>query len=129
MFNTRVSCHNKNHTLLHITRLTQSVNGMSVKNRIAVAQGNSTAQVIYVLFIQVQAQNHILLATTIVEIQNKSGQYIPCRALLDSASQSHFITERCAQLLRLSTIQTHASVMGISNVNTATHQFFHTVNI
>jgi hypothetical protein len=35
-------------------------------------------------------RNHILLATAIVEVKNKSGQYIPCRAFLDGASQSHF---------------------------------------
>ena len=129
MFNTRVTCHNKNHTLLHMTRQTQSVNDMSVNNQIAGAQGNSSAPVIYVLFIQVQAQNHILLATAIVEIQNKSGQYIPCRALLDSVSQSHFITERCVQRLRLTRTQTHTSIQGISNVNTATHQCFNTVKV
>jgi hypothetical protein len=71
-------------------------------------------------------RNHILLATAIVEVKNKAGQYIPCRALLDSASQSHFITERCVQLLKLSRTQTHASIQGISNVNTAAH---HNVSI
>jgi len=45
-------------------------------------------------------RNQILLATVIVEVQNKFGQYLPCRALLDSASQSHFLTEKCVQLLR-----------------------------
>jgi len=65
---------------------------------------------------------HILLATAIVDVKNKSGQYVPCRALLDSGSPSHFITERCVQRLRLSRTQTHASIQGISNVNTATHQ-------
>jgi hypothetical protein len=33
-----------------------------------------------------QAKNHVLLATAIVEVQDKFGQYLPCRALLDSAS-------------------------------------------
>jgi hypothetical protein len=65
-------------------------------------------------------RNYNLIPTAIVEVKNESGQYIPCRALLDSASQSHFITEKCAQLLKLSTTQTPASVGGISNVNTAT---------
>jgi hypothetical protein len=32
-------------------------------------------------------RNHILLATANVEVKNKAGQYGPCRALLDSASQ------------------------------------------
>jgi hypothetical protein len=61
-----------------------------------------------------------LLATAIVEVQDKFGQYIPRRALLDSASQSHFITERCVRL-RLTKTQTHAAIHGISNVNTAAH--------
>ena len=65
-------------------------------------------------------RNHILLATAIVEVRNKSGQYVPCRALLDSGSQSHFITERCAQRLRLPRTQTHTSIQDISNVNTST---------
>jgi hypothetical protein len=68
-----------------------------------------------------QAKNHILLATAIVEVQNKFGQYMPCRALLDSAVQSHFITENCLQRLRLTKTQTHAAIHGISKVNTATH--------
>jgi hypothetical protein len=67
-----------------------------------------------------------LLATAIVEIKNKSGQYIPCRALLDSGSQSHFITERCVQRLKLTRTQTNAFIHGISKVNTATH---HSVSI
>ena len=71
-------------------------------------------------------RNHILLATAIVEVKNKSGQYVPCRALLDSGSQSHFMTERCVQRLRLPRTQTHTSIQGISSVNTATH---HSVSI
>lgn len=59
-----------------------------------------------------------MLATAFAEVKSKSGQYVPCRALLDSASQSHFMTERCAQRLRLSRTQTHTSIQGISNVNT-----------
>ena len=46
--------------------------------------------------------------------------------LLDSASQSHFITERCVQRLMLSRIQTHASIQGISSVNT---EKYHSVSI
>jgi hypothetical protein len=68
-----------------------------------------------------KSKTHVLLATAIVEVRDKSEQYIPCRALLDSGSQSHFITERCAQCLRLSRTQTHTSIQGINEVNTATH--------
>jgi len=65
--------------------------------------------------------NRILLATAIVEVKSNSGQYVPCRALSNIASQSRFVTERCSQHLRLARTQTHASVQGISNVNTAAH--------
>jgi len=61
-----------------------------------------------------------------VEVQNKYGQYVPCRTLLDSASHSHFITERCVQRLRLSRNKTHAQIQGISSVNIET---FHNVSI
>jgi len=73
-----------------------------------------------------KSRNHVLLATAIVEVRNKSGQYVPCRALLDSGSQSYFITERCVQCLRLARTQTHTAIQGMSNVNTATH---HSVSI
>jgi len=61
-----------------------------------------------------KTQNQTLLANAIVELRNKSGQYVPYRELLDSASQSHFITERCVQRLRLSKIQTRYSIQGIN---------------
>ena len=42
-----------------------------------------------------KTRNQILLATANVEVQNKSGQYVPCTTLLESASLSQFITEWC----------------------------------
>ena len=107
--------------MLHIDRHIQpNDKGSTNHNRPAEAKGNPTAEVNTYCSFKRKPRNHILLATTVVEVQNKSGQYVPCRALLDSASQSHFITERCVQRLRLSRTQTHASIQGISNVNTAT---------
>ena len=120
-------CHNRHHTLLHMTRQTQSVNDRrSVNNQSAGSQGNPTAEVNTYCSFKGKSRNHILLATATVDIRNNSGQYVPCRALLDSASQSHFITERCVQRLRLTKTQTHSSIKGISNVNTATH---HSVSV
>jgi hypothetical protein len=98
-----------------------SKNNNNNNNNPADAQGKQNAEVNTDCSLKAKPRNHIRLATAIVEVQYKSGQYIPCRALLDSASQSHFITERCVQLLRLPRTQTHASIQGISNVNTATH--------
>jgi len=121
-------CHKRHHTLLHTDRQNQSTNdkGSATNGPPADARGSPTAEVNTYCSFNSKPRNHILLATAIVEVQNKSGQYVPCRALLDSASQSHFITERCAQRLRLSRTQRHASIQGISNINTATH---HSVSI
>jgi hypothetical protein len=67
-----------------------------------------------------------MLATAIVEIENKFNQYIPCRVLLDSASQLNFISERCIQRLRLSKSQQATSIQGVNNVNTTNN---HSVSI
>jgi hypothetical protein len=115
-------CNKRHHTLLHIDKHYQVANeqGFTTDNLPANASDNTYWS------LKGKPRNHILLATAIVEIKKKSGQYVPCRALLDSASQSHIITERCVQRLRLTKTQTLASVQGIRNVNTASH---HNVSI
>ena len=101
-------CHKRHHTLLHIDRQLQSTNDKgSATNGPADARGSSTAEVNTYCSFKGKPRNQILLATAIVGIQNKFGQYVPCRALLNSASQSHFITQRCVHL-SLSRTKTHA---------------------
>jgi len=120
-------CHMRHHTLVHIDRQIQSINDKgSVTNGPADARGSSTAEVNTYYSFKGKPRNQIQFATDIVEVQNKYGQYVPCRALLDSASQSHIITERSVQRLRLSRTQTHASLQGISNVNIET---YHSVSL
>jgi len=115
-------CHKRHHTLLHIDRQNQSINDkVLVTNGPADARCSLTAEVNTYCSFNGKPRNQILLATDIAEIQNKSGQYFPCRALLDSVSQSHFIKQRCVQRLRLSRTQTHAQIQGISCVNTETY--------
>ena len=99
---------------------------MSITNGREDARGRSTAEICTYCSFKGKPRNQILLATDIVEVQNKSGQYVPCRALLYSASQSHFITDRCVQRLRLPRTQTHAQIQGISSVNPET---YHSVSI
>ena len=99
-----------------------SKDSTSNKNLPAETRGSTTAGGNTYCSLKNKPRNHILLATAIVEVQNKSGQYVPCRALLDSGSESSFITERCVQRLRLSRTETHASIQGISNVNQLHHR-------
>jgi len=115
-------CHRRHHTLLHAVKQIQASNDMrSTTSEPPANAKDTTTEINTYCSFKGQPQTHILLATAIVEVRNKFGQYVPCRALLDSASQSHFITERCVQLLRLTKTKTEAAIQGISDVNTATH--------
>jgi len=48
---------------------------------------------------QNNTRDHVLLATAEIYIFNASGEPVLCRALLDSGSQSNFLTETIAQRL------------------------------
>ena len=65
--------------------------------------------------------SQILLATAIVCVRNKCGQLVKCRALLDSASQGHFVTERLDQQLYLRKFKVHVPVQGVNEVTKTTH--------
>jgi hypothetical protein len=95
-------CHQRHHTLLHLNNQTNHDRRLTTNtNPPADAKSKSTTEVNTYCSLKGKPRNHILLATANVEVKNKAGKFVPCRALLDSASQSHFITERCAQRLRL----------------------------
>jgi hypothetical protein len=65
------------------------------------------------------ANRHVILPTALIEVMNSDGYFIPCRALLDSASQSNFITEELASKLSITCSRANISIMGIGNVNTS----------
>jgi hypothetical protein len=115
-------CHKRHHTPLHITKQPQTANAnrTTTNNRSPAATRDQTSAegTTYHTF-KGRPRNHVILATAVVEVRDKTGQYVPCRALLDSGSQTHFITEKCVQRPKLSRIQTHTSIQGISNMNTA----------
>jgi hypothetical protein len=56
----------------------------------------------------------VLLATAIVLVQDKKKNWKACRALLDSASQSNFVTKKFQQSLRLSKVGTLIKITGIN---------------
>jgi hypothetical protein len=114
-------CNKRHHTLLHIDKQYHGANNPPTDTRASTTANDNTYW-----SLKNKPRNHILLATAIVEVKNNSGKYVPCRVLLDSASQSHFITEKCAQDLRLTRTPQHVSVQGIRNVNTETQ---HSVSI
>ena len=81
----------------HVDRQNQATNDKGSKNsnnRPPDIHGSSTTEVNTHCSLTGKPK-YIFLATATVEVKNKFGQYIPCRALLDSASQSHFLSELC----------------------------------
>ncbi|XP_055632631.1 uncharacterized protein LOC129773103 [Toxorhynchites rutilus septentrionalis] len=68
----------------------------------------------------------ILLATAVVLIENCEGSWYPARALLDSGSESNFISERLCQRLKLKRDEVDISVRGIGQAATKVHHRIHT---
>jgi len=58
-----------------------------------------------------------LLSTAIISIRDKNGSYQECRALLDSASQTHFMTRHLCQQLHLKIYKADHVINGIGQTN------------
>ncbi|XP_053968905.1 uncharacterized protein LOC128870320 [Anastrepha ludens] len=63
------------------------------------------------------ANSNVLLATAILSVKNRSGDFVPCRAILDSASQINFVTARLANMLQLPFKQSAILISGIGESN------------
>ena len=57
----------------------------------------------------------VLLSTVQAEMVDASGRFLPVRVLLDSASQSNFVTEGCVQRSGLTRIPCRSVVVGIND--------------
>lgn len=106
-------CQSRHHTLLHIS--TNSAPSSSLADS---SQASSSLISRSVSCPPHQASNdmpddYVLLATAIVLVQNRFGEHIQCRAILDSASQLNFITTRFANQLQLKTRRSHVAISGI----------------
>ena len=82
--NTCQKCQKKHHTMLHDDSIRKT--SEKVQSNLSTKWGDSFCT---------------LLPTAMVNVISSDNSIISCRALLDSGSQSSFITESCAQLLNL----------------------------
>lgn len=80
------ACGGKHHTTLHLSNTEKTIAAEPVT--FAATATNSV-------------RTSVLLATATVVVQTRHGYSVNVRALLDSASQSSFVTERCVHLLGL----------------------------
>ncbi|XP_055604089.1 uncharacterized protein LOC129752328 [Uranotaenia lowii] len=68
------------------------------------------------------ANGRVLLATAVVLLEDELGNRYPARALLDSGSESNFISERLSQRLTMSRKRVDVAILGIGRTSTRVKQ-------
>lgn len=95
-------CHKDHNTLLHLGK--QDTNTVSALSKINCLTN--------------RGMGNVLLPTVQLQIKTRDGNLIIARGLLDSGSQSSFITSELVKNLKLTTFKSNLSVGGISSNNT-----------
>ncbi|XP_017763967.1 PREDICTED: uncharacterized protein LOC108553538 [Eufriesea mexicana] len=115
-------CSKNHHTLLHLgakpAPLDASNNDEPQDEQSIVRPSASTSAMATRIS---KVPSEVLLSTAQIYIFDKDGIRHKCRALLDSASQSHFITNRLADLLQLRKREIRTPVSGLNNISTSTN--------
>lgn len=119
-------CSGKHHTLLHQER-SYSTPAPAVQSH---PGGTQVASAVNPVSAQANVSSHtsvllsnsstdkiVLLSTAVAEICDGTGEYKPCRILLDPGSQASFIVDSCARRLRLPRSRSHVSVFGLGDSN------------
>jgi hypothetical protein len=113
------------HTILHYNKQPQNQQGQNKETQsksmanqenqnITVTQSSQVPKVVQSHHAHVSSeQSHVFLLTAIINIENRNGDLFPCRALLDSGSESCFITENVAQRLGIHRTKVSVLVYGL----------------
>lgn len=110
-------CSRKHHTMLHFEHSTPSITQPITQNNIpsdtpvAVSFDSPSTN----LFSNIK--DTIILSTALINILDLHGNYHVVRAVLDSASQSSFISQSCCSRLNLSPYSLSLDVKGIGGVS------------
>ncbi|XP_037929892.1 uncharacterized protein LOC119664680 [Teleopsis dalmanni] len=106
-------CAGQHHTLLHkYTPIIPHATASSDSDRVFVNHSATKC-------------DQVILATALVTVKSKSGEYRTARALLDSGSQTNFMTEELAQLLQLRREDGCLNLIGIGKINTTVKHKLH----
>ncbi|XP_071576231.1 uncharacterized protein [Temnothorax nylanderi] len=108
-------CDKRHNTLLHLEHTTKpSVDSASGDD----SKSNEKVVATSVNHSAIGQERQVVLATAIVNVLDIKGTPKPCRALLDSGSQSSFITTDCAKALGLKQRPTHIPILGLGETST-----------
>lgn len=111
-------CKGKHNTLLHITQQTNNY------PRLPISDASTSRDVISSNLANYPTKNstQVLLSTAVVDIKDKVGNYIKCRALLDSGSQASFISKKLAEKLQLDKQHTNISLIGVNQASSVANE-------
>jgi hypothetical protein len=102
-------CHKRHNSLLHLTENSNQPQELAATSSIVASNSVNMFNKL------------ILLSTALIQVHDRAGKACQLRALLDSGSQSHFITENACHLLKLPTQKINIPVSGINqNITTIT---------
>ncbi|XP_046811084.1 uncharacterized protein LOC124420834 [Lucilia cuprina] len=108
-------CTSKHHSLLHINNTLNASNAeYSIESQSSAVEAQSSL-VSSSFNTPPGSPADVLLATAVVLVKNRSGSLVPCRAILDSASQLNFVTNRLANQLHLQTSKSLVTISGIGD--------------
>ncbi|XP_039303907.1 uncharacterized protein LOC120357485 [Solenopsis invicta] len=109
-------CSKKHSTLLHEDRGPSRENKNETNNQETKKESdsNKASTSVCASALSKQCAKQTLLSTAVVRIKNNEGKYVEGRALLDSGSQSHFITESFAKQLRLKSTEDKFKINGVN---------------
>lgn len=103
-------CQRPHHTLLHKYEVqTVSHNATRPSNTNASSQNSNQSSSHHVS----SDKDVVILATALVKVNDQFGNAHVVRALLDSGSQINFISEQCANMLKLKQQSKHLQILGI----------------
>uniref|UniRef100_A0A6P7GTX3 Uncharacterized protein LOC114340708 n=1 Tax=Diabrotica virgifera virgifera TaxID=50390 RepID=A0A6P7GTX3_DIAVI len=110
-------CGKVHNTLLHFPKQPVQQTSVEADIPIDIPQANETSSNYSSLTCHSPAKSQILLSTAMVKVADKNGNLHDCRVLLDSASQSNFISQRLHHILQLPKTKTNTSIFGIAQMH------------
>nr|CAI5819842.1 unnamed protein product [Callosobruchus analis] len=119
-------CKHKHHTLLHDSFQSSDTQTPTIPNQSSQTNpnpptnntSNHTESNNQVSLCNHNQANHILLSTACVKVFDTAGKEYNCRVLLDSGSQSNFISEDLCQQLKLTKTKTNFTIIGVNQNKT-----------
>ncbi|XP_029341263.1 uncharacterized protein LOC115033213 [Acyrthosiphon pisum] len=117
-------CDRKHHTFLHFgnskgEKNTSEMPTFTINTQPSTSSGIDTVAVNHGAL---REKSTVILSTAVVRVHGPSGRSELCRALINTASESHFITKALAGRLGLKTLHQPMIIDGVSNASTTTSQ-------